>query len=196
MSNAGPAEESNPYLPPSADLTEAWAEGRPSFLNYRRACLGHEMFQRCVGLADLICAWVGTPIVAGRVWVVISMLRNGFVFSRLEMIEWALANFVFLPALIWLMMELGLSLTRRRPWAWRAQIFLSGSVLLFMVVSWTLFRPRGVPAWGAFSAMFIVIAHGAILGVFLSKPGQRVIAAPSSSLSGGLDCGAHLCVWS
>jgi hypothetical protein len=57
------------------------------------------------------------------------------------------------------------------------QIFLSGSVLLFMVVSWTLFRSRGVPSWGAISALFIVVAHGAILGVFVSKLGQRVIAA-------------------
>jgi hypothetical protein len=177
MSNAGPADLSNPYLPPKADLTAAWAEGRPSFLNYRRACLGHETFQRCVGLADLICAWLGTPIVAGRAWALISMLRSGFAVSRLEMIEWVVGSFVFLPALIWLMLELGISLPRRRPWAWRMQILLSGSVLLCMVVRWTLFRPHGVPAWGAISALCIVIVQGAILGVFLSKPGQRIIAA-------------------
>ena len=142
MSNAGPADLSNPYLPPKADLTEAWSEGRRSFVKYRRACLGHETFQRCVGLADLICAWLGTPIVAGRAWALISMLRSGFALSRLEMIEWVVGNFVFLPALIWLLMELGLSLPRRLRWAWRMQIFLSVSVLLFMVVRWTLFRPH------------------------------------------------------
>jgi hypothetical protein len=195
MSNGGPADQSNPYLPPKVDITEAWAEDRGSFLKYRRACLNHETFQRCVGLADLICAWVGTPILAGRAWVLISMWRSGFAVSRLEMIEWVVGSFVFLPSLIWLLMELGLSLPRRRRWALRTQIFLSASVVLFFVASWTLLRPGGVPLWRSVSAQLILLAHGVILGLFLSKMGQRIIApkyaliiAATPSMTRSLGC--------
>ena len=54
MASTTSADSSNPFRPPEVDLAEAARDERALFLTYRRDCLGHETFQRCVGLADLL----------------------------------------------------------------------------------------------------------------------------------------------
>ena len=113
MSNSSPLDPPNPFSPPIAEPALATAGGRVSFHDYRRACLEHESFLRCVGLADLLCAC------GGAVWLAI-LVRNllnrdwqasdvpPFYLIRLT------ATFMFMAALIGLLLILGIELPRRR----------------------------------------------------------------------------------
>jgi hypothetical protein len=176
MSDDNPAPDGGPFASPQADLWEAWTEDRGSFLTYRRACLCHETLQRCIGLADQMCAWAGTLILAGCAAALVHILRHGIIVPQPSMIQWVVGSFVLLPALVWLLLEVGINLSRRRRWAWRMQIVLSGCVVSFLAVSWTIARSPQASRWGALLAILTVGVHGAILGILLSRQGLRIVS--------------------
>jgi hypothetical protein len=176
MSDGSRAPEANPYAPPQADFWEAWTEGRYSFLAYRRECLGHETLQRCIGLADQICAWAGALILAGCAAALVRILRGDIVVPQFSMIQWVVGSFVLLPALVCLLLEVGTHLSRRRRWAWRVQVGLSGCVVSFLAVSWTIARSQHATRWGAILAILTVGAHAAMLGILLSRRGVRIVS--------------------
>jgi hypothetical protein len=194
MSTTTPDEDSNPFRPPEVDLAGPSQDERALFLMYREACLGHEIFQRCVGLADILCSAMGTLFVIGSLGILIYMWQHDTVTPSFQMLFWVLGRFVFLPALIALLVALGINLARRRLWAWRAQILLSGVVVVFAAASWWRYRSPNTAIWFTVYFWITVAAHAAVVGVFISKRGFRIIApryaaivAATPSLSGNLD---------
>ncbi len=176
MSDGSPVPEADPFAPPQADFREALTEGRSSFVAYRRACLRHETLQRCLGLADQLCAWMGALMVAGCAAALVYILKQDIVVPQPSMIQWVVGNFILLPALVWLLLEVGTNLSRRRRWAWRMQVVFSVCVVSFLAVSWTIARSWAGPRWGAILALLIVGVHAAILRILLSRRGVRVVS--------------------
>jgi hypothetical protein len=110
------------------------------------------------------------------------------------MLFWVLGRFVFLPALVALLVALGINLARRRLWAWRTQILLSGLVVVFAAVSWWRYRSPNLSNWFTVYLGITAVAHAAVVGVLVSKLGFRIIApryqaivAATPSLSRSLD---------
>jgi hypothetical protein len=197
MATTTPNDDSNPFRPPEVDLAGPRHNERALFLTYREACLGHETFQRCVGLADLLCAGAGTLFVIASLGFLISMWQHNLVAPSFQMLFWVLGRFVFLPALIALLVALGINLARRRLWAWRTQILLSGLVMVFAAVSWWRYRSPDTPIWWTVSVSITAVAHASVVGVLLSKRGFRIIApryaaivAATPSMSRRLDARA------
>jgi hypothetical protein len=182
MASTPDAGESNPFRPPELDPVAARPEERALLLAYRRTCLEHENFQRCVGLADLLCAGIGTVFVVASAGILIYLKQNNVAAAPFEMFRWVVGRFVLLPALIALLVALGINLPRRRLWAWRAQILLSGLVVVFVAVNWMRFRSSDRPIWYTASASITVLAHAAIVAVFVSKRGFRIIAPRYESI--------------
>jgi hypothetical protein len=147
MSNPGASKPSNPFLPPQADPADAQPVGRASFHQYRRVCREHETFLKCVGLADLICAGAGVAIVGNAVRLLINMIREETDAPPFVLVQWVLANFVFTPALMGLLVIVGVNLMRRRVSAWRVQILLSGMVAIYFGVHWAMDGLRENTNW-------------------------------------------------
>jgi hypothetical protein len=175
-------DQSNPFRPPKVDQPDPTVEERASFLAYRRACLDHETFQLCVGVANLLCAGMGAVIVIGSLALVISMHQNDVKFYSPAMIVWMLGRFVLLPTVVVLLFAIGLNLPRRRLWAWRTQIIVSAVVLVVLAVNWKRYRSPDTPVRIATAVLASGVAHAAVIAVFLSKRGFRIHAPAYGSI--------------
>jgi hypothetical protein len=184
MSNPGASKPSNPFLPPQADPADAQPVGRASFHQYRRVCREHETFLKCVGLADLICAGAGVAIVGNAVRLLINMIREETDAPPFVLVQWVLANFVFTPALMGLLVIVGVNLMRRRVSAWRVQILLSGMVAIYFGVHWAMDGLRENTNWQTVAVVGTIAVNVGVVAVLLSKRGFRVVSPVFAAIVG------------
>ena len=155
MSNQPPQHDANPFSPPETDPVAVPFDGRASFRDYREACLERETFMRCVGLANILCAGAGILLAALLAWELIMIFRQQIDMPMAELTVVCVGAFVILPALIALLLMLGLGLPRRRLRAWRVQVLLSGVVILqlgWKTVSSGAWNPRSWPTMALVAA--------------------------------------------
>jgi hypothetical protein len=176
MSTSGPSDESNPFSPPDGEPGPVAVDGRPSFHEYRQACLDHETFLRCLGLADILCSLAGTLLVANGVRNLTAVVGRGFDWRSFVMIQWVVGSFVFVPALALVLVKLGIELARRQLRAWRVQVLLSGIAIFFLSVKYATSVVRDPRSWQSMAVEAVFAANALILWVLLSKRGFRIIS--------------------
>ena len=172
----GPSDGTNPFSPPDGEPGPAAVDGRPSFHDYRQACLDHETFLRCLGLADVLCALAGTLLVGNSVRILTAVVGRGFDWRSFLMIQWLVGSFVFVPALALVLVKLGIELARRQLRAWRVQVLLSGIAIFFLSVKYATSVVRDPRSWQSMAAEAVFAVNAFILWILLSKRGFRIIS--------------------
>jgi hypothetical protein len=150
--------------------------GRQSFYDYRQACLDHETFLRCLGLADILCASAGALAVAIGLRNLTGVVGQRIDWLSFRSIQWVIGSFVFLTALLLVLVKLGIELPRRNIRAWRAQVLLSGLLIFFVSLTYGTSVVRDPRSWQSMAAAAVFAANAFILGVLLSKRGFRIIS--------------------
>jgi hypothetical protein len=176
MSIPGPSDGSNPFSPSEGEPGPEAVDGRPSFHDFRQACLDHETFLRCLGLADILCASAGALVVANAGRILTAAVGRGFDWRSFLMIQWVVGSFVFLPVLALVLVKLGIELARRQLRAWRVQVLLSGIAILFLSVKYATSVVRDPRGWQSMAVEAVFAANALILWILLSKRGFRIIS--------------------
>ena len=176
MSIPGPSVESNPFSPPESEPGPVAVDGRRSFHDYRQACLDHETFLRCLGLADILCASAGALLVAISLRNLTGAVGQGNDWLSFRSIQWVVGSFVVLPALVLALVKLGIELPRRKLGAWRVQVLLSVIVIFFVGVTYATSVVRDPRSWQSMAVEAVFAANALVLWVLLSKRGFRIIA--------------------
>ena len=140
--------------------------GRQSFYDYRQACLDHETFLRCLGLADILCASAGALAVAIGLRNLTGVVGQRIDWLSFRSIQWVIGSFVFLTALLLVLVKLGIELPRRNIRAWRAQVLLSGLLIFFVSLTYGTSVVRDPRSWQSMAAAAVFAANAFILGSY------------------------------
>jgi hypothetical protein len=171
----------NPYEPPGVEPDVRRPRSAVDATRAARVRSGHrrdESFLRALGLMNDIGFGLSALLAAGSALFLVSLRWSGIEpEGPPEM--WPvffLQRFLLLPAFAALHFALGRGLRRLQPWARRAQMGVSGAVVLGQLAG-QVFLPSGRrPVWANAAALAVLVVHVAILYALASPRVARVVS--------------------